>query len=258
MIDLKAAIETLVGLGKQTLEPKPAATVQVPGDWKPGDPRILVGATGQELAPLPRRVPSIYRTTTLAGLVGFVKNCVVPEDVMIGIDNPTNVTVYGRKLLDHWNERDALAFAEVRPRFTAFGKYMPVEDMVIALQACFESGVAGSHDTTALLHLISSVRGENVRSAEDNGATQLVAARVGVALREGVAITNPYRLAPYRTFAEISQPIGPFVVRAKQTPGLPEFALFEADGGAWENEAMANIEAKLTTLLGDVKVPILR
>jgi len=54
-----------------------------------------------------------------------------------------------------------------------------------------------------------------------------------------VTLPNPAVLRPYRTFNEITQPAGSFVFRARTGP---EFALFEADNGAWESEAMKSIK----------------
>lgn len=55
---------------------------------------------------------------------------------------------------------------------------------------------------------------------------------------------NPVTLAAYRTFQEIVQPYTQYVFRMKDQNGVT-CALFEADGGAWEMEAMNRIKMYL-------------
>jgi len=58
------------------------------------------------------------------------------------------------------------------------------------------------------------------------------------------AVPNPVTLLPYRTFNEIAQPPGRFVLRMKSgvaSGQRPAVALFEADGGAWQLEAIRRI-----------------
>lgn len=61
---------------------------------------------------------------------------------------------------------------------------------------------------------------------------------------------NPVYLAPYRTFAEIEQPVSKFVFRMESGP---KAALFEADGGAWKNEAILKIKEYLQKELSGIK-----
>lgn len=51
-----------------------------------------------------------------------------------------------------------------------------------------------------------------------------------------------------RTFTEIDQPVSPFVLRINEDMRV---ALFTADGGAWKQEAMKNIQAYLIEALSD-------
>lgn len=58
---------------------------------------------------------------------------------------------------------------------------------------------------------------------------------------------------PYRTFTEVAQPMSNFIFRVKDNDRYGvTCALFEADGGAWKNEAKANIKAHLEKELADV------
>jgi len=79
--------------------------------------------------------------------------------------------------------------------------------------------------------------------------------RKGGACLEAAAVPNPVMLAPYRTFPEVEQPASPFVLRLKQGPegGRPSLALFEADGGKWQLEAVKRVR----TYLSIMEVPVL-
>jgi hypothetical protein len=63
----------------------------------------------------------------------------------------------------------------------------------------------------------------------------------GTALVKGLV-----RLAPWRTFREVAQPVSSFLFRVQKAGDLPQFALFEADGSAWKLEAVANIARMLS------------
>jgi len=85
----------------------------------------------------------------------------------------------------------------------------------------------------------------------DDGITQQVQAKMGVRI-ENVQLPNPIRLAPYRTFTQIEQPASAFVFRLKKSAGSgegPTAALFDADGGNWQNDAIMNIKEWLITEL---------
>ena len=64
-------------------------------------------------------------------------------------------------------------------------------------------------------------------------------------------VPNPVILRPYRTFPEVEQPASSFIFRMKENDGVC-CALFEADGGAWKNEAMRNIKEYLKENLCDL------
>jgi hypothetical protein len=93
------------------------------------------------------------------------------------------------------------------------------------------------------------LRSERVEDVEDDGISQLTSVRSGIArVENGVKLPNPVELRPYRTFANIEQPLSKFVFRMKDAPekgGKPSFGLFEASGGAWQLEAIAAIKVYL-------------
>lgn len=83
-----------------------------------------------------------------------------------------------------------------------------------------------------------------MKTAIDDGMTQIVEARQGIALVGDVAVPNPVMLTPFRTFRDVLQPSSLFVIRlqtGKAAGGLPEAAIFEADGGAWRLTAISRV-----------------
>lgn len=97
-----------------------------------------------------------------------------------------------------------------------------------------------------LLKVVGNVKEENVRETGDNGIAQAVTIKTGVASAADVLVPNPVSLAPYRTFLEVEQPASSFIFRMKDGPSG---AIFEADGGAWRNQAIANVREYLATEL---------
>lgn len=73
----------------------------------------------------------------------------------------------------------------------------------------------------------------------DDGISQQVTIKTGVATVGNAIVPNPVTLKPYRTFVEVEQPESKFIFRMKDGPTA---ALFEADGGVWRNKAMHEIK----------------
>ena len=90
---------------------------------------------------------------------------------------------------------------------------------------------------------------ENSISTQDNGVTQTVEARQGIALKERVEIRPRVVLQPFRTFLEVDQPESEFLLRVDAEKGI---GLFEADGGVWKLEAKKNIAAYFAKNLSDL------
>lgn len=83
----------------------------------------------------------------------------------------------------------------------------------------------------------------------DNGVTQTVEARKGVALMGNVQVKPRVTLKPFRTFLEVEQPESEFILRLNDSG---EINLIGADGGAWKLEAVRNIAAYFEGKLGDM------
>ena len=103
--------------------------------------------------------------------------------------------------------------------------------------------------TAYLLDLLSRMTNENSVSTNDNGVTQTVEARQGVALNAVVEIMPRVMLRPFRTFLEVEQPESEFLLRVDPDEGI---GFFEADGGIWKLEAKKNIADYFLKNMGDL------
>ncbi len=114
-----------------------------------------------------------------------------------------------------------------------------------------------NNDKAKILKIVGNIKDKAVRQYGDDGITQQVTAKTGLALVEDVPVPNPVMLAPFRTFMEVEQPESKFVFRMKRGDDGPECALFEADGGAWKLEAMKRIKAYLQAELDGTGIAII-
>ncbi len=95
---------------------------------------------------------------------------------------------------------------------------------------------------------MGNVSEDNIRQTGDDGVSQAVTINQGIATKADVRVPNPVDLAPYRTFLEVEQPTSQFIFRMKDGP---RGAIFEADGGAWRNQAIVNIREYLKEELAE-------
>ncbi|HEX7330366.1 MAG TPA: hypothetical protein VF290_02635 [Pyrinomonadaceae bacterium] len=205
-------------------------------------------------------VPATLKLNTLTGIVEYINNGAdgVKEDeigLMVHVVNERQVDVlsgtFGR-----FDQRAVYASSSADAVLSKtdfqFGQFYECEAFVIKLLSLFED----FEGRTAVLKIVGNIKEENVRQASDDGVTQTVTARSGIARVEEVSVPNPVYLAPYRTFREVTQPLSPFVLRMKQgrEGGLPTVALFEADGGKWKLDAIAFIRDYLREKIETVPI----
>lgn len=134
-----------------------------------------------------------------------------------------------------------------------FGKYMNIEEFIIMLKSKFII----TEDLEKIIKVVGNITDENVTNYNDDGVTQKVTTKTGIARVGEVALPPKIRLRPFRTFIEVEQPESEFLLRAKKGYEGIEFALFEADGGAWKKEAISNISKYLKEQLKDISITIL-
>ncbi|MCE7699821.1 MAG: hypothetical protein K8E24_013730 [Methanobacterium paludis] len=179
------------------------------------------------------------RVQSLSGLVEYINSDfdgLLKTDVarlIVHVLNPTTVECLTQFTRDKQRNYLIKAIANL-PDFE-FDNFYDSETFNIKLQSAFVS----AKDRAVVLQLIGNIREEQVKNSGDDGVAQTVTAKVGVATVATAEVPNPVVLKPYRTFTEVDQPASDFVLRLKDGP---KCALFEADGGAWELEAMRNIK----------------
>lgn len=205
-------------------------------------------------------VPSTLKLNTLTGIADYVNN---GADGIVGTDDGLMIQVVNERQVDVVS--GLFGRAEQRKSFATacadavlsksnfnYGEFYDCESFVIKLLSLFEN----FDGRTDVLKVVGNIKEENVRNASDDGVTQTVTARSGIARVEEVAVPNPVYLAPFRTFREVTQPLSPFVLRMKQgrEGGLPSVALFEADGGKWKLDAIASIRDFLAENIENVPI----
>jgi hypothetical protein len=122
------------------------------------------------------------------------------------------------------------------------------------IQSCFLPNEASA----AVLKVVGNIVEENVQSTSDNGVSQKVTAKAGIAMVTEIDVPNPVVLCPFRTFAEVDQPESKFVFRMRGGDGNGvKAAIFEADGGIWRIYAMQNVKKYLQEKLDGCNVKII-
>lgn len=119
------------------------------------------------------------------------------------------------------------------------------EKAIIELRSLFVPGA----EVQYLLDLLSRMSMEKGATTTDNGVTQEVEVKTGVALKKKTEIRPRVALTPFRTFLEVEQPESEYLLRVNEDG---EIGLFEADGGVWKLEAKRNVKAYMESALIDL------
>lgn len=197
-----------------------------------------------EIKPIINRAEKALKVNTLTGVIEYIKSNLERFNQPLFLQVFDERTVALKGVLDSEGERETLVVANaIIPGFD-YEYYHPAEEMIIAFQAKFKR----TEDRDLLLKVIGNVQEENVRNTGDTGIAQAVTIKTGISSAEDVQVPNPVTLAPYRTFLEVEQPESDFVFRMKEGP---KGAIFEADGGAWRNQAIVNVRNYLLDELAD-------
>lgn len=169
-----------------------------------------------------------------------------PTKVIVHVCSYDKVKIIGA-ISGPYRQRETLLVAGFNLTPYQFGKWYDIEEFIIAMQALFVQ----DENTAAILRIAGNLSEGVNRTHADDGVTQRVTIQAGISRVENAAVPNPVQLAPYRTFNEVAQPHSRFVFRMRESgeKGKPSCALFEADGGAWQNAAMQNIKGWLAERL---------
>ncbi|WP_317118878.1 hypothetical protein, partial [Clostridium neonatale] len=177
--------------------------------------------------------------STLTGLVDYIKTNVdkLEGKLLIQVKSPEEVTLYSPLNADREREKYVSAEA-ILPNNVVYDRFLDTERFNIMLQSAF----VDDEDKSKLLKYTALITDDTVKNFGDDGISQKVTVKTGVASVSDAVVPNPVTLAPFRTFPEVEQPESKFIFRMKEGPSA---ALFEADGGAWRNKAILNIKAYL-------------
>jgi len=197
------------------------------------------------------------KVNTLTGLVDLLKAKVEefePGGSLVHVENFDSVKVITRES-DGWQRRDCLVHATLKNHGEGFhfGQKYGAEAFNIALQTLFVDRPTRAE----LLRLVGNLKSAELRTAEDDGVSQIATLRAGVHLAGEEKIPNPVSLCPWRTFREITQPESLFVFRLHGgDDGLPSCSLLEADGGKWKLDAIQAVAKWLDTELRAAQLTI--
>ena len=189
-------------------------------------------------------VASKLTVSTLTGLVDYIKTNVdqLEGKLLIQVKSPEEVALYSPLNADREREK-YVSVEAILPNNVVYDRFLDTERFNIMLQSAF----VNNKDKDALLKYTGLITDDTVKSFGDDGVSQQVTVKTGVASVSQAVVPNPVTLAPYRTFPEIEQPESKFIFRMKEGPSA---ALFEADGGSWRNKAILGIKEYLQKELG--------
>ncbi|MCK5602619.1 hypothetical protein KAR91_12135 [Candidatus Pacearchaeota archaeon] len=207
----------------------------------------------KHLTDVGRKRPEPMDVNTLQAVVDYITdNTELPKSgLIVHVIDHENVSVKSSLNELHRN-RDFFLRASTIVEQHKFGKWYSIEEFIISLQARFVMAEAIEN----IMRVVGNLTVESSLQSEDDGVTQRVAARTGIARMENVDLPNPITLRPYRTFIEVDQPESEFVFRMKGSveEGF-KCSLHEADGGFWKLDAIQSIKVFLAEALFDsVKV----
>lgn len=198
----------------------------------------------EEITPDKKPQPNTLTFTSLDGLVKTIKSersdilCAVNGGgtLYISVVSPTRVEAFTG--LDEHNRRTEVYCAKQESRSWKGENWFDHEEAMIVLQSQF----APNDGTEYLLDFLSRITDENSVSSDDNGMTQSVQVKKGIALAGRENIRPIVNLKPYRTFLEVEQPESNFLIRIKDGCRV---GIIEADGGMWQFAARNSVKEYL-------------
>ncbi len=191
--------------------------------------------TDKRIIPVERPRVKTLELTTLNSLVKLIQeestDYITPLIVQVSSYDAVEVFA-GIQAADRKRENPYHCKAETI--HIQFDQKLDYESMMIALKSKFVQ----TPELLELVKLLGSITEQNSAQASDDGFSQNVVVRKGIALKDNRTINPIVKLKPYRTFAEIDQPESEFLLRLSDGANV---ALYEADGGAWKLEARKRI-----------------
>lgn len=192
---------------------------------------------------------STLKVNTLSALCAFYNAGMADEpqeELFVNIVSPTEVVLFGG-LRGRARRRSAFVVAETSIHEFSFGQFMPQEQFAISFRSLVSP--KKGDDSDYVLSYIGRLRGGTTVEVADDGITQTGTVSRGVSgkLMDKEVAKPIVRLSPYRTFREVEQPEGEYLLRIRlDGDEQPRAALIEADGGMWKLRAMESIKAFIT------------
>lgn len=180
------------------------------------------------------RIENSIRLTDLKSFCELIKSEIdkIGQTLFIQVVNPTTVRAF--TTFDEKKRRVLPYECGWGGRIYNFDTWNGYEEFVINLRANF----VPTDDTQNVIKMIANIVNCDKQELTDDGVSQSVRTQRGtqVGMQE---VKSIIKLAPFRTFADVEQPVSEFLFRIKDNG--TRFGLFEADGGRWQLEAKKNI-----------------
>ena len=180
---------------------------------------------------------------TLDGLIYalLAEHEIFAAPLLVSVTDEDTVTVHSAiSSIDRMREIPYTVNAELID--IPFNRQLDYETMMITLKSKFVE----TPELLELVKLLGTITEENSAQLSDDGFTQTVVVRKGIALKDNKAVNPIVKLKPYRTFNEVEQPESQFLLRLSEGGNV---ALYEADGGAWKLQARRNVADYLKSAL---------
>jgi hypothetical protein len=223
--------------------------VGVPKGWELKDPRHMPGPA-----------PEVLKLGTLTGLVDYLEANRDQLDLkacQLHVASGSLVSLLGPLTAEEPRRRPVYAMATYPgPSLYAAARWMSPEDCVVALQVDFEP----TDERAQVLAVVGNLREEAVRQTSDDGVSQTVVARTGIARVAEVPVPCPVALRLRCTWPEVTpQPLGLYVLRLRggSADAKPQAALFGADGHALEAAAAGAVAFWLRDRVAKLGLPVL-
>ena len=191
--------------------------------------------------------PDTLPLHSLEALVKMVQTEAVNMDAPLYITIPNHLTVrcFGQPDADARYFRQVYYEAKATDVPGFQDGFRDQEKAIIELRSRFAPGEGVDY----LLDLLSRISKDSGVTTNDNGVSQTVEARQGVALKATVQVKPRVPLRPFRTFQEVEQPESEFLLRMDEEGNI---GLFEADGGMWKLTARQTVKAFLEAQLANL------
>lgn len=222
MLD-KSAIEKIEQLTKDSIQPTELNGVH-----------YIAGTSELMYPPLADAVEVL----SLQSLVDIYPT--LEDQLIFHVESPTKVCIMSSKF-NNYKQREYLASANITKHVNSsfeFDRGYSLEKFIIAVQ----TGFIRTENLQLLIDKVSKVSIGEEGTIEDDGITQTVTAKAGVALMTQVALPNPVRLKAFKTFPEIDTPEEDFIFRVSKDGRQASFKLIQSKSMQWELETCEKIK----------------